>query len=188
MKTTKKRDTAVENMSAAEVTKFVQSNEKEPIIPRLGVPFDPVTGKIVFDGMRPSTKEKIRVLLDDARIAKELGIGSNAVASAENDAFAALVVNVLYDAIGSLAVIMAKSRGYGEHAEILRYTEQEKASFAAPTIAVLNEFDLLGGKHANKLLLLAAVGTVTAGHIAAMQQAAASRATITTIRESEKVS
>lgn len=158
-----------------ETPKSLAPNEKESTIPRLGVPYDTNTGKIVFEGMRPSTKDKIRVLLDDPRIAKELGVSANvsSASSAENDALAGVVVNVLYDAIGSLAVILAKSRGFGSHAELLRYTEQEKEQLAAPTLKVLSKYDLLGGKYADELLLVAAVGSITAGHIMAMTQAAA---------------
>jgi hypothetical protein len=180
-KTDKKTDGA-KTISDALFGKSVQDatpvstppNEKESTIPRLGVPFDPTTGKIVFEGMRPSTKEKIRTLLDDDRISKELGVSANVsgVSSAENDALAGVVVNVLYDAIGSLAVILAKSRGFGSHAELLRYTEQEKQTLSAPTLKVLGKYDLLGGKYADELLLLAAVGSITAGHVMAMTHAA----------------
>lgn len=158
-----------------ETPKSPVANEKESTIPRLGVPYDTNTGKIVFEGMRPSTKDKIRVLLDDPRIAKELGVSANvsSASSAENDALAGIVVNVLYDAIGSLAVILAKSRGFGSHAELLRYTEQEKEQLSAPTLKVLSKYDLLGGKYADELLLVAAVGSITAGHIMAMTHAAA---------------
>jgi hypothetical protein len=148
-------------------------SEKESTIPRLGVPYDTKTGKIVFDGMRPSTREKLKTLIDDDRLPKELGIGSSAVSSADNDALSAIVVNVLYDAIGSIAVILAKNRGFGDHAEILRYTAAEKEQFSAPTLKVLNKYDLLGGKYADELLLIAAVGTVTTGHVMAMTRAAA---------------
>jgi hypothetical protein len=164
-------------------------NEKESTIPRLGVPFDPTTGKIVFEGMRPSTKEKIRTLLDDDRISKELGVSPNvsSASSPENDALAGVVVNVLYDAIGSLAVILAKSRGFGTHAELLRYTEQEKAQLAAPTLKVLGKYDLLGGKYADELLLVAAVGSITAGHIMAMTHAAATFAPTAPVTIGERV-
>lgn len=162
--------------------------EKESTIPRLGVPFNPDTGKIVFEGMRPSTKEKIRVLLDDDRIAKELGVASMATgSSAENDALAGVAVNVLYDAVGSLAVILAKSRGFGSHAELLRYTEQEKAQLSAPTLKVLSKYDLLGGKYADELLLLAAVGSITAGHIMAMTHAAAAVPMVPPVTIGERV-
>jgi len=161
-------------VSSASPDKPSEKAETEQI-PRLGVPFDPKTGKIVFEGMRPSTKDKIRTLLDDDRLSKELGVTSNvsSASSAENDALAGIVVNVLYDTVGSLAVILAKSRGFGSHAELLRYTEQEKAQLAAPTLKVLSKYDLLGGKYADELLLLAAVGSITAGHIMAMTHAAA---------------
>lgn len=141
-------------------------------VSRLSVPFDADKGEIDFSSMRPSTVEKLKKAVAAPNARAALGLdGSGSAAPAADGALNALVVNVVYDALGSAAVIFAKTRGFqATHAEVLRYTAEEKAMFAPITIEVLEEYDLIKGKHAKLITLLAAVGAVTSKHIAELMQ------------------
>ncbi len=145
----------------------------EEEIHRLTIPIDPTSGRVKWDRLRSpdKTKEAIGKLLTDPRL--------QVSTDAENRALNALVINVLYDAVSAVAIIVARSRGFsGSEAELLRYTEQEKAAFSAPTLKVLEKYNLLGGKYADEIMLLAAVGSVTGAHVMAMQQAHAKAAVV----------
>lgn len=145
--------------------------------PRLSLPYNPETGKIDFSSMRASTREKLKRALADPSATEALGTSAATIEGAPDQSAAlnTMIVNTLYDAISSLAVVLAKSRGFqATHAEMLRYTQQEKEMFAPLTINVLNKYDLLGGKYAEEMMLLAAIGAATATHVQAMTAAAAS--------------
>jgi len=144
--------------------------ERAPTSGRFSVPFDEATGTIDFASMRPGSIDKLRRALTDPKASIALG-KVESVENAKNDGsdVSALVVNLLYDAIGSIAVIGAKTRGYSEaRAEMLRYTEQEKQTLYAPTLKVLNKYDVLGGKYVDEFTLLIAVGSITAAHVVAL--------------------
>lgn len=171
-------DRILPDPKGTETTKAGDSKNSTPVDAntRLSIPFDPKTGKLAFDSMRASTKAKLVAALRDPAAREALGqdVTNTATAPAEDAALNAMVVNMLYDVIGSVAVVLAKSRGFqASHAEVLRYTAEEKQAFAGPTLAVLNKYDLLGGKYADELLLLAAVGSVTASHVMALTQLSA---------------
>lgn len=135
------------------------------MIERLSVPIDTKTGKIAENAMRDSTKSKLIAALDGSTLTAR--VSSNA----PDDGSAAAIVGVLYDVIGSAAVLMAKSRGYSDRAaELLRYTEQEKALLMPPTLKVLAKYDLFGGKWADEIALAVTVGSITAAHVMAMQR------------------
>lgn len=166
-------------------TPAAESDATKPSTPaelntRLSVPINPKTGKLDFDSMRASTREKLKAALADPAARAALGDAGGGVAlSADDAALNGVLVNMLYDVIGSIGVVVAQTRGFqAAHAEVLRYTEQEKAILAPTTLKVLNKYNLLGGKYADEIALVAAVGSVTAGHIMALRQLAAASPTI----------
>lgn len=147
----------------------------KPELDRLAVTLD-AQGAIVFDGMRPTTKTRLRTALADPRVARELNLSAPAVGvatlSADDAALTMLVINALYDAVSGLGVAVARARGFHEtSANLLRFTTDEKDKLAGPTMSVLNKYDLLGGKYKEEILLLVAIGSMTAGHVTAMQHA-----------------
>lgn len=138
-------------------------------IERFAVPLDPATGAFQFENMRPATKKK---LLDAIGKIPQDEKNAGAATSAEEQALNALLVNVLFDLVGFGAMIVARQQGYSvAAAQKLAYTEQEKSTFMAPTIAVLNKYNLLGGKWREELALLAIVSITTFGHVQAMKKA-----------------
>jgi hypothetical protein len=147
--------------------------ETEEIV-RLSLPFNRKTRKIEFSKMRGSTRDALKSALadPDARAALGHGAGDAGAPSttADHDALAGLVTTLLYDSISSIAVLIARFRGFApEHADLLRYTTEEKAMFAPLTMRVLAKYDLMNNDEA---VLIGAVGAVTASHLVAMTQAA----------------
>lgn len=144
------------------------ASDAEPDVIRLSVPVDRKTGKIIESAMRDTTRTRLASALAGSDLSSAPSKTADAAASS------AVVVNMLYDLMGSAAVVLARSRGYhASAAEILRYTDEEKAMFSEPTIKVLNKYDLLGGKYADEIGLALVVGGVLASRIMAMNRAQA---------------
>lgn len=160
-----------ENVPAAPVSP-VAPVASEPEIVRLTLPLDPA-GKLRLDRMRPSTVDALRKMLDEPTLRAVRG-EAGASTDAADPAVNAVIVNVIYDAIGSLAVLLARSKGYTEeHANLLRYTAEEKSAMGPLTVKVLEKHNLLGGKYADEIALVTTIGAITVGHVMALQQAAA---------------
>lgn len=140
-------------------------------IERFAIPLDPKSGAIVLDNMRDASREKlIKALAATPNLAPNTSPG----ASADDAALNAILASVLYDAVSSIAIVVARSRGFSASAaSLLRYTDEEKQSFIAPTAAVLDKYDFLKGKYKEEILLLTVVGAVTGSKIMAMQKAEA---------------
>jgi hypothetical protein len=143
-----------------------RADEEKPDFERISIPIDRTTGKIAENAMRDGTKSRLRDALHGSSLL------NGAAPTADTDPSAAMIVNVLYDLLGSAAVIFARSRlgASAAAAEAMRYTDQEKALFAAPTMKVLAKYDLMGGKYADEIALLVAVGGVTAAHYMTVQR------------------
>lgn len=136
---------------------------------RLTLPVDPKTGFIAWDRVRSpeKTENTLRRVFADSKLSPR------PIATPEDSAaLNAVVVNVLYDAVGLLAVVVARSRGFAEDtARLLRFTADEKAALAPQTVKVLDKYNLLGGKYADEITLLIAVGGIVGGHVLLMQDA-----------------
>jgi len=133
-------------------------------------------GKVDWSRMRDATRAQLREAVDDPVVRAALwGDASTPSASGSSDTAAtAALVDVLYTLIGSAAVVFARTKGFTEaQAEMLRYTEDEKAKFLGPTMKVLSKYDLLGGRYMDEITLAVMVGSVTAAHLMAMQANAA---------------
>lgn len=147
----------------------VETVDNAEKIERFAIPLDPKTGQIVLENMRDASREKLT-----KAIASTPGLASQSGTGSDVSEFNTVIATVLYDAISSIAMVTARSRGFSaSSAELLRYTEQEKAQFVGPTVAVLDKYDLLKSKYKEEIALLAIVGTVTGSKIMAMQRAEA---------------
>jgi len=139
--------------------------------PRLSLPYDATRGVIDFASMRPVTRDRLRRALADPS-ARVVLTDTTTVPTGESDkAVAVMMVDLLYDAIGTIAVVVARTRGVSAtRAEVLRYTAEEKKLFMEPTLKVFAKHQLLSGKYADEIALVLAVGSVTAAHVVAMNQ------------------
>jgi len=148
-----------------------KSEPGEDDVQRLTVPIDSKTGFIAWDRLRSpdKTANVLKRVFTDSRLSP-----ARSESPEDSAALNAVVVNVLYDAIGMIAVVAARTRGYSEtSAQLLRYTADEKAALAPQTVKVLNKYNLLGGKYADEITLLVAVAGITGAHVMAMQEAEA---------------
>jgi|SRR5882672_2271651 len=123
-------------------------------------------GNIAWDRMRPSTRDQLRAKLGESSKSAPPP-GPSATSEIFSDPHAAM----LFDLLGRLEVTMAM-RAYHcsqEQANILLYTDQEKAILTGPLVKVLNKYGaswftkygdeialagLLVSVHAPKLLTL----------------------------------
>lgn len=159
----------IEEPSAPAVAVIPPVNGRE----RLSLPVD-ASGALDWETLRASTREKLKTAFaDTARVQRELGIGGavnvTAPPSAEIVKLNAMLVQSLYKAVGGLLVLSARSRGVPDDAaELLRFHEDECAMLVDPTLAVLNKYELLGGKYAEEITLIACVGSMLGGHVMAM--------------------
>lgn len=145
-------------------------------IERFAIPLDPSTGRIILENMRDASREK---LIKAIRSTPQID-PAPPLSAQDAQAMNTIVANVLYDAISTAAIMAARSRGVSaSSAALLRYSAEEKQSFVAPTIAVLEKYDLFRSQYREEFILLALVGTVTAAKIAAMQKAEASIVNVT---------
>lgn len=110
-------------------------------ISRLSFPVDS-DGRVQWDSMRQSTKEKVRSILQNPETARVLGIESQG-SSSPVEVFDPAWTGSIYDAIGKLESFGVQ-KIYGMPAHIAEkcflYTDAEKEKLAAPTAKVINKY------------------------------------------------
>jgi hypothetical protein len=158
-----------------------RESETEP--ERVATPDDPKgsrltiqldeSGGIAWDRMRPSTKEQlIGKLKDDPRF-KSTGTAPGAAASS-GDIFSDPHAAMLFDLVGRLEVTLAM-RAYRctqEQANILLYTDQEKAILTGPLVKVLNKYGASWmTKYGDEITLAGLLVAVHAPKLIALQDA-----------------
>lgn len=116
--------------------------------------------RIAWDRLRPDTREKLRRVLADPDVAKQLGTPAAATDNAVGDP---LIIGVLYDAVSSIMVSIARASGYPvDRAAVLRFNAEEKQLLAAPTAAVLAKYSGFLGAYQEEaalaMLLTALIG------------------------------
>lgn len=164
-----------ESPDAETVTKSPNppKEQKEPQPDRLALLLDPESGNVLWDRMRPSTKEQVRKAMTDPRAAKELGLvatGSAPAATSEDSAAMnaqlVMLLGVAFDLVGRMSVVAAKSRGYHPSAaEVLRWTEEEKQGAGSALVPLLNKYDIAGGKWKEEIAAGMVVGGVLLGKV-----------------------
>src|SRR5688572_6619935 len=96
-------------------------------------------GTFDVESMRSSNKEALRAALSDPSLSAALGITGT---SSENDTrLLETITGGLYDGLSFVGVALAKRAGYSDaQAAIAAFTEKEKETLAAPTVAVANKY------------------------------------------------
>jgi hypothetical protein len=141
---------------------------------RVSIALDPKSGAIQWDIMRPATVEKLREGLRNPESIKRLRLAPATAAAASKAPTAndLALCGVLYDAASAIAVSLARAAGYSaDHAEVLRYSAEEKATLLEPTAKVFAKY-ARDFKYTDELVLTLAIVTVTGAKITAMKQAA----------------
>lgn len=143
---------------------------------RLSLPID-ADGRIDWESMRPSTRDKLKAALSDVeRVGRELGtpppsVGAGGATAAENAELNSMIAAMIYDGISNVLVLSAKAAEIpDEYAELMRYTEKQKADWLKPTQDVLARYSLLNSPHAPLIALLSSVSMTTLGMWMQMQQ------------------
>lgn len=142
----------------------------KPAYDRLAIAIDSSTGKILWDQMRPITQGKLKAAILDpdttARLGAPVAPGAPAPALTADDL---ALVSLLYDAVGSIAVSLARAQGYtGDQAALLRYSEEEKTALQEPTARVLAKYSA-GFKYTDEVMLALALGSITSAKVAALR-------------------
>lgn len=131
---------------------------------------------------RPSSAAKLKKALTPD-VLKELGIVPGAALPAADAAKADAamnrqmmegVLNMLYDGIASAAVVNLTSRGVPEQiATLARLVDEEKRMMRETHLALLDKYDLLGGKYAVEWNAAGSVAVVCMAKFAAIKSALA---------------
>jgi hypothetical protein len=142
----------------------------EPAGKRLGIQLGP-DGRIEWDRLRDRTREELRIMLSDPRIAAELG--ATGVSSAAPEMIDGATVGMLYGALGALMVGAAKAAGYpDDQALTLNFTAAEKAELLAPTAKVLSKYTGALGRWEDEIMLSFALGSVVFSKVSALKKPA----------------
>lgn len=130
-------------------------------LPRLSIPVR--NGSIAWDQMRDTTKDKLRALLANepaSTIAPDAGGFDDGLCA------------VLYGALSSVAVAVARKQGYPrEAAAVLAFTPDEIATLSPLTAKVLNKWIPLG-KYGDEMQLALALSGVVIGKAMQLQRSA----------------
>lgn len=98
-------------------------------------------GRIVWDGMRSATRDKLKAVLSDPQTARNLGVEQPAIATVE--VFDPAWTGALYDSIGKVEAFFA-GKIYHIPPDIAEqaftFSEAEKEKLAGPTAKVINKY------------------------------------------------
>jgi hypothetical protein len=99
-------------------------------------------GRIAWDRMRPSTRESLIDKLKDDPKFKHTAPASGGSSASSSDIFSDPHAAMVFDMLGRLEVTIAMRtyRCTQEQANILLYTDQEKALLTGPLVKVLNKY------------------------------------------------
>jgi len=140
-----------------------------PPLDRIAIPLRP-DGTIDLDSARPVTRARLKTALADRTLPARLGLTPQAP---QASLFAPELMAVLYDAIGSVLVAVARSRGYGvEQASTLAFDEAEKTVLAPLTGAVLDKWLPDAGQWREETMLALALMGIMTGKLALLRRQA----------------
>lgn len=140
MRTKKKKESGVADKAPEQMPIPIDADASETK-QRLNLNFDlDANGKPDFSSMRDKTKEKLRAFMSDPSLADFLGVKSPVP---EVQVFHPSMVSGLYDLLGSIeSTIATRMGGIPEPVakKVFRYSDEEKAALAGPTVRVLNKY------------------------------------------------
>jgi hypothetical protein len=99
------------------------------------------SGAFNVDAMSPKVREQLDMALRDADVLQKLGLQRSTSPTAAGLAVDVHVCNVLYEALGSIAVALAQRAGYEpDEALLMRFSQGERDLLNPPTVTVLNKY------------------------------------------------
>jgi hypothetical protein len=144
----------------------------EPTGKRLGIQLG-ADGKIEWDRLRLSTREELRTMLADPRIASELGAAPLAAESGGGGDLDAATIGMLYGALGALMMGAAKMAGYpDDQASTLQFTADERAALLDPTNRVLSKYTGALGAWQDEIMLAFALGSIVTAKVTSLKKPA----------------
>ena len=142
----------------------------EPTGKRIGIQLD-ADGRIAWDRLRASTREELKNMIADPRIAEELGAAPRV--SSSGAAIDPSTVGMLYGALGSLMVGAAKAMGYPEDQALsMQFTKDERDALLIPTSKVLEKYAGSLGEWEDEIMLTFALGSIIAAKVSGLKKPA----------------
>lgn len=142
------------------------SREAATVSPRLSVQLTDDGARIAWDRLRADSREKLRRVLADPEAVKQLG----ATMPAATVTVDPMICGVLYDALSSIAVSLARASGYAvDRAAVLRFNDEEKAMLAAPTAAVFAKYSDALGAYQEEFTLAMLLFAILSGKVAVLR-------------------
>lgn len=128
-------------------------------------------GRVAWGSAHDRTREKLRLIIADPDLPRELGITRPAVAQGKAaDTIPPEMCGVIYDALSVLLKGIAQRSGYtDDQAAVLTFSAEEKAALGPPTVAVLNKYNAAFGKYQEELTLGVVFGSIVAGKLAVLR-------------------
>jgi hypothetical protein len=126
------------------------------------------SGEFDFESMRSKTRDRVR-----AAVAAVAPAPAAAPAPLSSSLFDESLCVVLYEAIGSIAVALARKNGYPiEQAQTLAFTDEEKRGLAPLTSKVLDKWLPNSGKYAEEATLALALFGIVSAKVALLKKPA----------------
>jgi hypothetical protein len=140
----------------------------EPTGKRIGIQLD-ADGRIAWDRLRASTRDELKNMIADPRLAEELGSAPRV----NGDALDPSTVGMLYGALGSLMVGAAKAMGYPEDQALsMQFTADERDALLTPTSKVLQKYTGALGAWEDEIMLSFALGSILIAKVSALKKPA----------------
>jgi len=131
---------------------------------RLAVPLTD-EGRIDWDRVPPAQRDVL-----DMAVRRETPIAA-APLTAEQQAFDDALVGMLYDAISSVSVTIARASGYSVNAAaMMKFSAEEKAALIPPTNKVLAKYSGFLGQYQDEVMLAVCLGSIVSAKVTAMRQ------------------
>jgi hypothetical protein len=130
--------------------------------------------------MNPTNKTKLARMLRRGDTLKELGIEPTAapaqlgaVADPTSAALDTMLGTKAVELFGLLAVLGAKRAGYAdEHAQLMAFRPQQREALAPAVVRILGKYNLLGGKYAEEVAVLALAAGMLADNYMKVKESA----------------
>lgn len=137
------------------------------------------------DRLRQPTKDALRIALQDEEFLRAIGIRSDD--DAEEDALLSVISDGAYDMLSVLLLLGARRAGYSiEHARVLAFTPNEKATLNGPTTKVIKKhLPSIGGKYREEIMLAISLTNVIAAKVMLLREMSKAGSTVAPTPTSE---
>jgi hypothetical protein len=138
--------------------------------PRFSVQLTP-EGRVAWDRIRAGTRDQLKALLSDPELSSRLGgVAVPGATGPAAEGFPPEVCGIIFDSLSMLMVGMARRAGYSaDRAAGLAFSDSEKGKLTAPTVAVMNKYNVSLGKYEEEIMLGMTLVTILSGKLALLR-------------------